>query len=95
VPKLKDVKIGTQLRDTPTKVLTIDATTADLARKVAHADGLRMSDFIDRAIKAYVTLNHPDWELVEEGQEAMQTVRDFEAAAGPAKRGRGRRSNDD
>lgn len=68
--KLKDVKIAERPANRPTKVLTIDAETVDVLRKVAKADGLGMSAFLDRALRAYIQLWHPDWELVEDDPRA-------------------------
>ena len=65
--KLKEIKIREVPKNRPTKVLTINADTADLLRKVARHEGLGMTAFLDRALRAFVQLHHPDWEMVEEG----------------------------
>ena len=64
--KLVDVKIDDREKNRPTKAITIDAETVELIRRVAHRDGLRMSAFLDKALRAYIARYHPDWEVVDE-----------------------------
>jgi hypothetical protein len=71
VSRLKDVKIQAPAKNRPTKVLTIDAQTAELLRRVARVDGLGMSAFLDRCLRAYVEKWHPDWEMVEEDEDVL------------------------
>lgn len=63
---IKDVKVAVRKKHLPTKVLTVDARTADALRKVARAEGIQMSTFLDRCLKAYLEKHHPDWTVVEE-----------------------------
>lgn len=50
----------------PKKVLTVAARTAVMLRKVAKADGIQMTAFLDRCLRSYLKEHHPEWE-VEEG----------------------------
>lgn len=74
MPRLKDIKIQAPEKHRPKKVLTIDAETAELLRRVARADGIGMTAFLDRCLKAYVEKWHPSWEMVEEGQDTNEPV---------------------
>lgn len=75
MPRLKDVLIPEAPQNRPTKTLTIDAHTANLLRRVARSDGLRLSAFLDRALRAYLEKHHPSWPLVEDDPaRALQTV---------------------
>lgn len=81
MPRLKDVRINEVPKNRPTKVLTIDAQTAGLLRRVARADGLGMSAFLDRCLRAYLEKTHPDWELVDDVESAApDTQGDLRAA---------------
>ena len=74
MPRLLDVNVKARPPITATKTLTIDATVASVLRKVARVDGLKMSDFLDRALRAYIDQVHPDWELVEDGDQPVGDV---------------------
>jgi hypothetical protein len=64
--RIKDVQVAVRKPNRPKKALTIDAETALLLRKVARAEGYRMTDFLDRALRAYLEKYHPDWGILEE-----------------------------
>jgi hypothetical protein len=62
----------------PTKVLTVRAEVADSLRKVASAEGLRMSAFLDRCLQSYLYRWHPDGAAVTKGPEPVLSPDEWE-----------------
>jgi hypothetical protein len=63
---LKNVDVVVRKKNQPTKTLTIDAHTADVIRKIARADGMMLTDFLDQAVRDYIMRRHPQWTIVED-----------------------------
>lgn len=63
--RMKDVQVCTRPVNFPKKTLTIDADVARAIRKVARADGMRLSDFLERLLRLYLQRHHPSWKIIE------------------------------
>jgi len=45
------------------RTITIDAGLVDALRKVARADGKRLGELLELALRAYLSQQHPDWSV--------------------------------
>jgi len=82
MPRLKDVAVKVRAREkTSIKVLKVDARTAGVVRKIARADGLLLSDFLDLAVRDYLQARHQDWAITEDTDDAASVLEKDLAAA--------------
>lgn len=60
---------------TPVSSMRVARRVAALVHRVARADGLSMSETVERMLLAYVEKHHPDWELVFDDAEKVPVGR--------------------
>lgn len=64
---MKELKIPTNLEKRTKASLTIDADTAVIIRRIAHAEGRarNLSSLVSDMVHIYVAEKHPDWTIEE------------------------------